>query len=135
MTRFIIVIVLALLLVGVALLEQDTVKKHYGRLESDILTLIARIEPIPDKDEGGDIATEENIAMVENMFDYWIKSEHTLSMFARHFDLAQVSTNLIYAKNFIEANNKEEALIGLRQVEYLINTHTYNIGTSIQNVI
>ena len=135
MARLIIVILLAAALVSVALLEQHTINRHYSRLENDVLALIARLEPVPDKDEGGRIDTAENIAMITRMYEEWLKSERKLSMLARHFDLSQVSTNLIYAKNFITFNNKEEAMVGLLQVRYLIKTHTFNIGTSIQNVI
>lgn len=133
MVRFFIVLALAGALVGMAILEQHFIQGAYGRLERDTEALIASV--MADEDKEAFIATEANIALVNHMYDYWLVYEKRLSMLARHFDLAQVSDALIYAKNFIVFDNKEEAMAGLLRLRYLIKTHSFNVGTSIQNVI
>lgn len=129
MTRLAIVLSLVTILIGLALVEQHFIQRTYSRLESDTVALHARIIS-QDK-----IDTDENIAKVEDMYYRWLKSERRLSMLARHADMAQVSDALIYTKNFIRHDIKEEATAGLLRLEYLIKTHSFNIGTSIQNVI
>ena len=135
MIRLFIVILLMASLVTLASLEQYWIQGTYNRLERKTNELIMTISATPPKDEGGDIATAENITKINEVYAWWLRKERRLSMLARHFDLSQVSINLIYAKNFITANNKEEAMVGLLQVQYLVKTHSFNIGTSIQNVI
>ena len=129
MARLILVLVLSAGLICLAIWEQHIIQQSYDRIESDIVTMIATIQGQEEID------TDENINKINYMFDYWVKSERRLSMLARHFDLSQVSMNLIYAKNFIQFNNKEEATVGLLQTLYLVQTHSYNVGTSFQNVI
>ena len=132
MTRLIIVVFLAAAVITLASIEQVVIGRAYGRLERDVNAMVDRLN-MGDKE--GKVDTPENISQINHMYDYWLQYERRLSMLARHFDLAQVSTNLIYAKNFIEFDNKEEAMVGLLQVRYLIKTHRFNVGTSIQNVI
>ena len=134
MIRLFIVIGLSMALVGVAVIEQHIIQSTYNRLEADTNAIIETIQ-MQDENVGDGIATEANIAKINDMYTRWLKSERQLSMLARHFDLAQVSDAMIYAMNFITFNNKEEAMAGLLRLRYLIKTHSFNIGTSIQNVI
>ncbi|MCL2846352.1 MAG: DUF4363 family protein [Firmicutes bacterium] len=129
MRRLVIVIVLAAILVAAAIVEQRAIMGAYDRLGRDNEALISTIRGQEKVD------TPENIKLINHMYDYWQRNERRLSMITRHFDLAQVSTNIIYAKNFIEFDNKEEAMVGLLQTRYLIRVHTFNAGTHIQNVI
>jgi len=132
MIRLGIVLALAAGLAGLAILEQSLIQGAYRKLDEDVAELSAVINATPDY---ATIATDENIAKITEMYEWWLKQERRLSMLARHFDLAQVSDSLIYAKNFIIFDNKEEANVGLLKLHYLIKTHSFNIGTSIQNVI
>jgi hypothetical protein len=132
-TRLIIVVLLAAVLVGLAAVEQHFIQGAYGRLEREANELYTMIHASPDPE--AKIDTPENKAKIDGMYEWWLKTERRLTMLARHFDLAQISTNLIYAKNFIHFDNKEEANVGLLQVIYLVKTHSFNVGTSIQNVI
>ena len=132
MVRLIIVLLLATALFTVAGLEQHFIQSAYGRLEGDTTVLIARLRETPDDTP---IDTDENKELIDHMFAYWLRYERRLTMLARHFDLSLVSDAIIYAKNFIHFDNKEEAMAGLLRLEYLIKTHSFNMGTSIQNVI
>jgi len=131
MTKLFIVLALLAAVITAAALEQHFIQGAYKYMERETNALIELIEPesVTKVDE------PEFIERINAMYDYWIKAERRLSMLARHFDLAQLSTNIIYAKNFIEFDNKEEAMVGLLQMRYLIKTHSFNVGTSIQNVI
>ncbi|MCL2756219.1 MAG: DUF4363 family protein [Firmicutes bacterium] len=133
MIRLTIVLVIAAALIGMAIFEQHFIQGSYAKLEEKNEALIAIIQKQIDNNE--DIDTEDNIKHVTDMYNWWLKKERQLSMLARHFDLAQVSDSLIYAKNFIAFNIEEEAMVGLLKIRYLIKTHSFNIGTSIQNVI
>ena len=132
MVRLAIVLLLAAALFTVAGLEQHFIQSSYGRLEADTTELIQRLRATPDETP---IDTDQNKAQSDNMYEYWLRYERRLTMLARHFDLSLVSDAIIYAKNFIHFDNKEEAMAGLLRLDYLIKTHSFNMGTSIQNVI
>ena len=133
MAKLIIVLILASALIGAGVAEQLTIQNAYKRMDRDVSALM---ETIKTQEEAGiAIDNQANIETIESIYKRWLKQERRLSMLARHFDLAQISVQLIYAKNFIIFDNAEEALVGLRTAEYLIKTHSFNVGTSIQNVI
>jgi len=133
MVRLGIVLFLAAALAGMAFFEQHFIQGTYEKLETKNEALIATLTYQIENEI--DIDTEENITKISNMYYWWLKKERQLSMLARHFDLAQVSDAIIYAKNFIAFNNDEETMAGLLRLRYLIKTHSFNIGTSVQNVI
>lgn len=120
-------------LIAVAITEQHFIQGAYNELERRTDALMATIQTMDDA--GLDIDTAENIAKIDEMYEWWLRQERHLSMLARHFDFAQASVQIVYAKNFIKFNNAEEAMVGLRTLSYLVKTHSFNIGTSIQNVI
>ena len=132
MTRLVITFVLIVALLSLASLEQAFISNTYSKLKSDTIALQAAIYGIPES-EG--INTPENIAKINGMYAYWLKKEHKLAMLARHTDLSFISDAIIYVKNFVFFDNKEEACVGLEKLKYLLDTHAFNVGTSIQNVI
>jgi hypothetical protein len=129
MTRLIITLVLVVVLLAAAAWEHIFICNAYKQLGYDLDTLSVIVY------SADDIDTVENIARAENMYQYWCAKENVLAMLARHTDLAFISDSIIYIKNFIAFNNKEEACVGITKLRYLIDTHKYNVGTSIQNVI
>jgi hypothetical protein len=119
-----------------AVVEQSFIQGTYKKLGDDLEVFSAAIYAEWEaKGKDAEINTDENIAKITSMYHYWLGKERHLAMFARHFDLAQVSDALIYIKNFTEHNIPEEACAGIQRLRYLIETHSYNVGTSIQNVI
>ena len=129
MIRLGIIVLLAAALVTLGALEQHWVQGSYHELDQQLTVLYERMRTQEDVD------TTENINHVDMMYEFWIERERRLTMLARHFDLSQISTNIIYVKNFVYFNNKEEAFVGILNIKYLIKTHSFNVGTSIQNVI
>ena len=132
MVRLLIIILLAVSLVGLASFEQLWVRHVYRNLETDLAILRYNFSLV---DEEGDVDTEENKELSLAMFHYWVRQERRLAMIARHSDLSQVSDSLIYIVNFVHFNNKEEASVGMKKLQYLIDTHQFNIATSVRNVI
>ena len=129
MTRLIITFVLIAGLIVAATWEQIYITNSYKRLGRDLEQLSIMLYA----DEN--VATPENIAKSEAMYKYWTGKERSLAMFARHTDLALISNELIYIRNFIKFNDQKEAAAGLERLRYLVETHHYNVGTSVQNVI
>ena len=129
MARLIITFVLIAGLFVAATFEQMFISDVYGKLDNDLVSLVAVMEIQTDVD------TPANIAKIGAMCNYWTKKEKTLAFFARHTELSFISDALIYIKNFTEFNDKKEAFAGIQRLRYLIDTHSYNVGTSIQNVI
>jgi len=129
MTRLIITLGILAALIGIAFWEESYASGVYGKLEADMETLAAIMEH--QDDEG----IKSNTEMVNRMYDEWIKSEPTLSIISRHFDLVQVSDALIYVKNFVEFGNKEEAFAGIQRLRYLINAHKEQLSTGWVNII
>jgi len=129
MGRLIIVFALLLILGGIATTEQLWVRNIYNRLDHDLSVLVASVN------ETEKIDTPYNIELSQKMYDQWVRDERRLVMIARHFDLMQVSDALIYIKNFVYFDNKEEASVGMKKLKYLIDTHCFNIATSVRNVI
>ena len=129
MGRLIIVLSLLGILVGLAVVEQLWVRNVYGRLDAELAELRQSVKELEE------INTAFNIELSQRMYDQWVRDERRLVMLARHFDLMQVSDSLIYIKNFVYHDNKEEADVGMRKLKYLIDTHCFNVATSIRNVI
>ena len=129
MARLIITFVLIIGLVSLAVTEQIFIKRTYDTLDKDLDSLSANVYASET------ISTTDNIDKINSMYNGWLKKEKKLCLVARHSELSQISDSLIYIKNFVYFNNKEEACVGIEKLKYLIATHSHNIGTSIQNVI
>jgi len=132
MIRVGIIIALVAILATLATLEQHWVQGSYRELERRTDALISSIGLLGEDER---VDSYENKAMIDEMYDFWVRRERRLTMLARHFDLSQISMNIIYVKNFIYFDNKEEAFVGILNIQYLIKTHSFNVGTSIQNII
>jgi aromatic ring hydroxylase len=131
MSRLFVTLGILSAIIGATIWEQVFLETTYKDLESQLLTVKAAVMDSPE--EGVD--TEENIALIGKLYDTWRDKEQTLCYLVKHIETFQVSDSIIYAKNFIEFNNKEEAMTALSKLQYLFETRRYNIGTSIQNII
>jgi len=142
MLRLVITLTLLSLLVGGAIGEQAFIGDSYKRLSNDLDALVATMttqvenaKAAGKEPKDAQIDTPANIAKVKAMHEYWTKREKRLAMVIRHFDLTQISDALIYMKNFIEFGNAEEAFAGAKRLRYLIDSHLFNLGANMQNVI
>ena len=128
MARLLIIAALLLTLITFATIELIWVRDIYNDLDSNLSTLREGMQ-------GERIDTAENIKLSDHMYSQWLKDERRLVMLTRHSDLMQVSDALIYIKNFIYFDNKEEVMAGVLRLQYLIDTHRFNIATSPRNII
>ncbi len=131
MKRWIATICIVLLIAAVVIWEQIYVNQTFQHMEDQINTLIAAVEVCGDEDAD----TDENKAQIAAIEDYWLKRERVLCYLVKHTETFQISDAIIYAKNFIEFGNKEEVMSALRKLEYLVRVHSYNMGTSLENII
>ena len=131
MKRWISTICVLILIIGAVLWEQVYVNQTFTHLEKQVNALIASVEACPDDA----VDTDENKAQITAIEDYWLKHEKVLCYLVKHTETFQISDAIIYAKNFIEFGNKEEVMSALNKLAYLDEVHTYNMGTSLENII
>ena len=72
---------------------------------------------------------------VDALNDYWERRENRMSILVRHVDLALVADSLLYARNFIHFDNKEEAMAGLVRLEYFVTTYKTIFGVNVVNIL
>ena len=131
MKRWIATICIILLIAAVVIWEQIYVNQTFQHMENQINVLMAAVEACGDDNAD----TDENKAQIAAIEDYWLKRERVLCYLVKHTETFQISDAIIYAKNFIEFGNKEEVMSALRKLEYLVKVHSYNMGTSLENII
>jgi hypothetical protein len=133
MMRLIITLSLLAILIAVATVEQVSITKVYGKLGNDLDAFGVKIYAAHETKSP--INTDELIAEINKIHDYWIKREKKLSLVIRHFDLTQISDALIYVKNFVFFDNAEEAAAGLERAKYLVMIQRHSFSTSMHNVM
>ena len=131
MSRWIATICILLLIIGAVIWEQVYVNQTFQNLETQINALIVSVESCGD--ETAD--TDENKQKIAEIEKYWLKREKALCYLVKHTETFQISDAIIYAKNFIEFGNKEEVMSALHKLTYLVKVHSYNMGTSLENII
>jgi hypothetical protein len=120
-----------LLITGGVIWEQIFLNETYNELEDKLDALVAEVENSPEDA----VDTDTNKRLINELYELWLEKESILCYLVRHTETFQVSDSIIYAKNFINFNNKEEAMVALTKLQYLFSVRHYNIGTSIQNII
>lgn len=131
MKRWITTLCIVALIVGAVIWEQIYVNQTFQHLEDAVNTLITAVEACADDKAD----TEENQNQIAAIESYWLKRERVLCYLVKHTETFQISDAIIYAKNFIEFGNKEEVMSALRKLAYLVKVHSYNMGTSLENII
>ncbi len=131
MKRWITTICVMVLITAAVIWEQNYVNQTFNTLQEKIDALIITVEACPD--DGVD--TEENKAQIAEIEEYWLKHERVLCYLVKHTETFQISDAISYAKNFIEYGNKEEVMSALHKLVYLGKVHSYNMGTSLENII
>ena len=131
MKRWIITMCIVALIVAAVVWEQIYVNQTFHHLETQINALIHTVETCGD--DSAD--TDENKTKIAAIEKYWLKHEQVLCYLVKHTETFQISDAIIYAKNFIEFGNKEEVMSALRKLSYLVKVHSYNMGTSLENII
>lgn len=131
MSRWIATSCILVLIIGAVIWEQVYVNQTFNHLEKQVNALIVSVEACGDEDAD----TESNKTQIASIEKYWLKREKVLCYLVKHTETFQISDAIIYAKNFIDFGNKEEVMSALRKLSYLLKVHTYNMGTSLENII
>ena len=131
MKRWIVTIAIMLIITAAVIWEQTYVNQTFNQLETKIDALIASVEACGDNN----VDTEENKTQIADIEAYWLKHEQVLCYLVKHTETFQISDAISYAKNFIEFGNKEEVMSALHKLVYLGKVHSYNMGTSLENII
>lgn len=131
MSRWIATSCILVLIIGAVIWEQVYVNQTFNHLEKQVNALIISVEACGDEDAD----TESNKTQIASIEKYWLKREKVLCYLVKHTETFQISDAIIYAKNFIDFGNKEEVMSALRKLSYLLKVHTYNMGTSLENII
>ena len=135
MTRTIAVLTLLAALVGVAITEQICIDRVYSKMRAEVTAIIAIVDSTPfDSDNKGTFDTYTK-ARIDDLHAYWLEKERSLGIVIRHIDLSYISDALIYAQNFIHFDNQEEAMAGLRRLEYLLESYSGIYGLNGVNIL
>lgn len=131
MKRWIATFCIIAIITAAVVWEQIYVNQTFEHIESQVNALIASVEACGD--DSAD--TAENKAKIAAIESYWLQRERALCYLVKHTETFQISDAIIYAKNFIEFGNKEEVMSALQKLAYLVKVHSYNMGTSLENII
>lgn len=131
MKRWITTICILLLITIAVIWEQVYVNQTFQHLTEQIDALIITVEACEDDK----VDTEKNKNQIATIETYWLKHERVLCYLVKHTETFQISDAISYAKNFIDFGNKEEVMSALHKLVYLCKVHSYNMGTSLENII
>lgn len=131
MKRWIATICIIILITVAVIWEQTYVNQTFNTLQNKVDALIISVEACGDDN----VDTDDNKAQIAEIEDYWLKHEKVLCYLVKHTETFQISDAISYAKNFIEFGNKEEVMSALHKLVYLGKVHSYNMGTSLENII
>jgi len=131
--RLAIILVIATALVAFAAVEQVTIDKTFKKMGRETDALIQMINAVPEDDEAykSPVLVKEKI---DYLHHYWIKTEKRLCVFMRHMELSYISDALIYARNFVHFDNKEESCAGLERLRYLVDAYSHVFGINALNM-
>lgn len=131
MKRWITTICIMIIITIAVIWEQTYVNQTFNTLQNKVDALIVTVEACDDDH----VDTSENKAQIAEIEAYWLKHEKVLCYLVKHTETFQISDAISYAKNFIEFGNKEEVMSALHKLVYLGKVHSYNMGTSLENII
>lgn len=104
MSRAIVAIVLAVLLLGGGITELLLVNRTFDRLEQSVQQIYDKME-----DTKENIDTEEIISMSESLQNYWRKAEKNLQMVISQIMINDLSVRIISLCRHIEQNDYDMA--------------------------
>ena len=135
MTRMIVVLCLLAGLITFAIVEQVCIDRVYSKMMDETTAIIEVVQSTQFDSDNQGTFDDYTKARVDELHNYWIKRERRLGILIRHVDLSYVSDALIYAQNFIHFDNQEEAMAGLRRLEYLLDSYSGIYGLNGINIL
>ena len=124
------------ILIGLAVAEQVVINNVYGHMKKETAAIIKMVESHEDTHNPDNFKFGEEVKeRVDGLHSYWLGRERNMSIIVRFVDLSLVSDALIYARNFIHFDNKEEAMAGLSRLEYLVQSYKHAFGLNGVNIL
>ena len=135
MIRLFIVLGLLAVLLSLAAWEQVYIDKTYGKMIDETSALVLAVNSTPEGPEKKTPFAPELKNRVDSLYSYWQKKERKMCIVTRHMELSYISDALIYARNFIHNDNKEEATAGLDRLKYLVEAYRQVYGINFLNIL
>lgn len=128
MKKFIVMLAIFFLLVGLCIWEQITVNKYLLDIKEQTLAIINTSTNLTN------INNKEIINKVENLELTWKHHEATLCLFSNHKDMRDLCIEIQKLRGNIEVNQYEDFTASLKVIYHLTEDYRYIMGTSIQNI-
>lgn len=128
MKKFITIIFVVFLLVGLCIWEQITINDYLDDIQNQSKELIEITKGIKN------IQTEEISNRVEKLKSTWEQHEEVLCFFANHKDMRDLCIEIQRLRGNIIVNQYEDFTAGLQVIYHLTQDYHYIMGLSLQNV-
>ncbi|MBO5884567.1 MAG: DUF4363 family protein [Clostridia bacterium] len=128
MKKFIVMIFIFIMLVGLCIWEQITVNKYLLDIKEQTLDIINISTDLKD------INNIEIIQKVENLELSWKHHESILCLFSNHKDMRDLCIEIQKLRGNIEVNQHEDFTASLKVIYHLTEDYKLIMGTSFQNV-
>ncbi len=128
MKKFIAILFVVLVLVGLSVWEEITIDNYLNDIQTQSQELM-------DLTYGSkNIQTEEIILKVNTLEETWVHHEEILCMFANHKDMRDLCTEIQRLKGNIEVNQYEDFTASLKIINHLSQDYHKIMGISFQNI-
>ena len=128
MKKFITIIFVVFLLVGLCTWDQITINDYLDDRQNQSKELIEITQGIKN------IQTEEISNRVEKLKSTWEQHEEVLCFFANHKDMRDLCIEIQRLRGNIIVNQYEDFTAGLQVIYHLTQDYHFIMGLSLQNV-
>jgi len=134
--RAFLVLTLLGIIIGLATTEQVIINRVYGHMQRETTAIIKMVESHNDTYNPDDFKFNDDVRVrIDKLHRYWLSRERNMTIIIRHIDLSLVGDALIYARNFIHFDNKEESMAGLARLDYLVHSYRNVFGLNGVNIL
>ena len=71
---------------------------------------------------------------VESLSNYWEEREKRICLFINHKDMEQIGEQIKKAQSYLEDDDRESALVEMKQFNYIVNSFKHISEFNIQNI-
>ena len=128
MKKFIAIIFVVLILVGLCIWEQLTINNYLSDIQNQSKELIEITTGTKN------IQTEEISTRVDRLKTTWEQHEEVLCFFANHKDMRDLCIEIQKLRGNIIVNQYEDFTAGLQVIYHLTKDYHFIMGLSLQNI-
>jgi len=129
--KFIIIMVMILMLVGLATFEVLYAKETIQNIDDELKQIQTNISVVME--ENGD--SEELLSSTSDLLDYWNKRESILCLMFNHNDMKDLGKEITETKAYLEKDNLEEAYIHSELAILQIESLRHILQINFQNIL